>query len=521
MKIKVVAMLEVYNDDDIVEEVIQHILSEELNLVILDNGSTDKTLEICQRFLGKGVDKIFSIASNSWELSRDLRIQYDLALTLSPDWVIRFDSDEFLETGIKGLTLHDGIAEVDKQGYNLIQFDLFHFFMTDNDEQEESVKKRLRYYSWATEFQFRAWKVIPGIRSDQSPHLPIFPEFLKYRIYPKKFVLRHYPFRNKQQAEKKLLDRLTKIKNINAEVELGMHNRYKSYNENNFPPVVDHQILTRYNDDNNWNLELKHLPFPTFTNYKHKKENIFSKDGKLLKERPSILDYILKLKKLSEQNLRLRTNNQNLKNKLIFQKMNQEEIFEYIYEQNLWESQESKSGRGSDLSQTISIRRELSHLFTELKINSILDIPCGDFNWFKEVELTNIKYIGADVVGKIVDNNQKQYSDQNITFKKLDITKDDLPQVDLILCRDLFIHLPFKQIFNALQMIKNSGSKFLITNSYEKIEKNKDTFLGGGRFLNLLLPPFCFSTPLYSIDEMPIKSDKQKKLYLWKINDLK
>jgi len=309
-------MLEVYNDEDMIEEIIQHIKNEGLHLVVFDNGSTDETFNICKKFLNNGIDKLFSFASNSWELSRDLRIQYDLALTLSPDWVIRFDSDEFLETGMKGITLHDGISEVDKQSYNIIQFDWFNFFMTDDDKKEDSIKNRLRYYSWASEFQFRAWKITPGIRVEETPHLPIFPDFLKYRIHPKKFVLRHYPFRSKQQAEKKLLDRLTKLKNINAEVELGMHFRYKIYSENNFPPIVNHHILTKYNDDYNWNLELKHLPFPNFKLHLKKKENLFSKDGKLLKERPSILGYKLKLRKLREKNLRLRTNNQNLRKKL-------------------------------------------------------------------------------------------------------------------------------------------------------------------------------------------------------------
>jgi glycosyltransferase involved in cell wall biosynthesis len=315
MSFNVIAMLEVYNDEDIVEELIQHIKNENLHLVVFDNGSTDDTLNICKKFLNNGIDKLFSIGSNSWELSRDLRIQYDLALTLSPDWVIRFDSDEFLETGIKGINLHDGILEADKQGYNIIQFDWFNFFLTDDDKKEGSTKDRLRYYSWASEFQFRAWKVAPGIRSEENPHLPIFPDFLKYKIYPKKFVLRHYPFRSKLQAEKKLLARLAKIKNKNAEVELGMHFRYKIYSENKFPPIVNHQTLSKYKDDNNWNLELTHLPFPNFRNHLIKKENLFSKDGKLLKERPSILDYRLKLKKLRENNLKLKTINQNLNEK--------------------------------------------------------------------------------------------------------------------------------------------------------------------------------------------------------------
>ena len=111
-----------------------------------------------------------------------------MALEYSPDWVVKNDSDEFLESGISNMTLRDAIKQVDQEGYNLIQFDRFDFFMTDDDnESANSIKEKFRYYSYQGDFTYRAWKYFPGIRNeDVAGHYPIFPDGHKYKIWPKK-----------------------------------------------------------------------------------------------------------------------------------------------------------------------------------------------------------------------------------------------------------------------------------------------------------------------------------------------
>jgi len=78
-----------------------------------------------------------------------------------------------------------------------------------------------------------------------------------------------------------------------------------------------------------------------------------------------------------------------------------EKIFTDIYDENRWGDKESRSGPGSTLAQTEAIRSKLPEILEEFHIHSILDIPCGDFNWIKEVNLDSISYIGADIVKKI------------------------------------------------------------------------------------------------------------------------
>lgn len=76
-----------------------------------------------------------------------------------------------------------------------------------------------------------------------------------------------------------------------------------------------------------------------------------------------------------------------------------EEIFSKIYENNSWGESESVSGPGSSLQQTRAIRMSLPSLLKTLQVETMLDAPCGDFHWMKEVDLSFLSmYIGADIV---------------------------------------------------------------------------------------------------------------------------
>lgn len=66
---------------------------------------------------------------------------------------------------------------------------------------------------------------------------------------------------------------------------------------------------------------------------------------------------------------------------------NSEMIFNDLVNNNKWCGKESLSGTGSDLSQTRIIAAEIPLLLKELNIHSMIDIPCGDFNWMKTVPL--------------------------------------------------------------------------------------------------------------------------------------
>jgi len=291
---KIIGLMPVYNDEDIVGEVIEHLISQGLELVVLDNGSTDKTYEICKKYLGKGILKLSQYKSSQFQPDLIYRMLYHMALTQSPDWVIRSDSDELLESGIKNITLKDAITQADSEGYNLIQFDRFDFFMTDDDnESAKSVKEKLTYYSYLGDFAYRAWKYFPGIRiGDVVGHYPIFPGEYRYKIFPKKFLFRHYTFRSEEQAKKKMETKLRGRGNVKKD-QLPLHDRHKKILKQNFSKKINHNLLTKYNEDGKWNLEIKFNPYDIES--PPKRQELFSEDGTLKVKQKSVYEYRLLL----------------------------------------------------------------------------------------------------------------------------------------------------------------------------------------------------------------------------------
>ena len=202
-------------------------------------------------------------------------------------------------------------------------------------------------------------------------------------------------------------------------------------------------------------------------------------------------------------------------------------IFSGIFRTNAWGDAESKSGTGSNLIQTATTRQEIPKLLKEYGIKTMLDIPCGDFYWMKEIkaDLNDLldSYTGGDIVPELIQRNQAEYGEAKINFHELDLTNSRLPKVDLVFIRDCLVHLSYTDIYQVLRTIKSSGSKYLLTTHFTADRINKDIKTGEWRPLNLLNKPFSLCRPLDVIDEKCTEDDgiySDKSLALWKIKDI-
>ncbi|WP_142386514.1 class I SAM-dependent methyltransferase [Bacillus sp. Marseille-P3661] len=203
-------------------------------------------------------------------------------------------------------------------------------------------------------------------------------------------------------------------------------------------------------------------------------------------------------------------------------KSNMKDVFTDIYKNNKWGSTESFSGTGSTLNETENIRTFLESLIRNYQIKSILDAPCGDFNWFKEInlkELNVVSYTGVDIVDELIMKNNERYANDTRSFRVANITEDPLPQADLIICRDCLQHLPMAKVLSALINFKRSGSKYLLASTAPIAKNDQDIPAGSGRLLNLELPPFHFPKPLAMIDDYN-QMDPWKKIAMWPIESL-
>jgi hypothetical protein len=201
---------------------------------------------------------------------------------------------------------------------------------------------------------------------------------------------------------------------------------------------------------------------------------------------------------------------------------NDPNVFRKIYENNMWNSDESCSGSGSEIATTVRIRKALPDLWKKYNIKTFLDVPCGDYNWMKEVDKKDVVYIGGDIVEEIIIKNNHNYKTDTVSFQVIDITKDNLPKVDMIFCKDCLQHLSYNNVFKALLNFKRSNSKYLLTSSYPLTWYNWDISDGDYRPLNLRKRPFHLPKPIEAIleDSKGKQVEADKYMYLYKLDDI-
>lgn len=197
-----------------------------------------------------------------------------------------------------------------------------------------------------------------------------------------------------------------------------------------------------------------------------------------------------------------------------------EALFTAMYQENYWGSRESRSGNGSTEKATRKIRKVLPGIISQYHLTTMLDIPCGDFNWMQLVPMS-IQYTGADIVAEIVSTNRITYGDK---FKHLNLLYDELPCVDLIFCRDCLGHFSISDLKRAILNIIKSGSRYLFATTFPRKENNRTIRTGQWTPYNLQAKPIGFPNPILAVNEncqecYPSFTDKS--MGLWLIADLK
>jgi len=200
--------------------------------------------------------------------------------------------------------------------------------------------------------------------------------------------------------------------------------------------------------------------------------------------------------------------------------------FNWIYDNKHWAQKEGVplSGPGSTVEATHTLRTLLPSIIKAVNANSVLDAGCGDFTWMQETKIIVKKYIGVDIAQGAIRENNKKYSSAKNSFYCLDITKDPLPKVDLILCRDCLAHLSYEDLTAAIRNFKKSGSTYLLASTYPKLKiNNVDIKSGDFRGVNLRAYPFNLPLPVMEFEELSAETDMKrwgKHMGLWRIEDI-
>jgi len=231
---RVIAIISTYNEEDVIVPVIDHLINEGVSVYLIDNWSTDCTFDLVNQ-IDRGVigkerwPKDGPTTTYDWE--EILKRKEELSQELDADWFMHCDADEIHESPWKGIKLRDAIYLVDQQGYNAIDFTVINFYPVDNNYQPgTSLTNYFKYFEFGKHpayfKQIQGWKKTKE-RVNLHGSGGHSVKFSNRKIFPCKFLLRHYPIRSQSHGEKKIFqDRKQRFNPL--EKKKGWHNHYDS-----------------------------------------------------------------------------------------------------------------------------------------------------------------------------------------------------------------------------------------------------------------------------------------------------
>jgi len=204
------AILAVRNEARHIHRILSEFIGQGIDVVVIDNDSTDETTTICRQYLGKGVLFMERVAwTGCFDLSAQLAAKKAVAARLDHDWLIHTDADEWMQSPRPGETLLDGIRRVSAQGYNAINFEEF-VFLPVNDGSKPGIhyeREMCHYYFFEPRKNrlMRAWQRNADLSNRASGGHRLAGDKLNVSAEP--FVLRHYIALSQQDALNKYLGR--------------------------------------------------------------------------------------------------------------------------------------------------------------------------------------------------------------------------------------------------------------------------------------------------------------------------
>jgi len=120
---KVLALVCVRNEELNISRCLDDWIRDGCDVLLIDNDSDDRTVEIARSYLGRG---LLAIERLPWKgyfsLKDQLVLKDDIIREMRHDWVVHADADESFRGPWSGQSLAAAVERVDAQGYSCINF---------------------------------------------------------------------------------------------------------------------------------------------------------------------------------------------------------------------------------------------------------------------------------------------------------------------------------------------------------------------------------------------------------------
>lgn len=247
------SIIATYNERDIAVGVVTALLDDGFDVHVIDNWSEDGTYETLARLDHPGlVLERFPADGPAphYEWRQILKRKTDIAQQHRGRWIVHQDADEIRTSPWPDCSFRKALYIAECMNFNAVDFTVIDFRPIDERFRDgfdvETLIDHFEFGRRSGHFsQIKAWRQgrVPVELASSGGHEAVFPE---RRVFPYKFLLKHYPLRHQEQALRKVFKE-RRERFAPAERADGMHIQYDAWTvEDQF--LWDKEGLIRFDD---------------------------------------------------------------------------------------------------------------------------------------------------------------------------------------------------------------------------------------------------------------------------------
>lgn len=210
--IKPLVIMTTFNDHDIIESIVRRNLAQGLDLIVIDNWSTDGTWSILKQLQAEGlgiVDLVqypFDGPSPNYEWKEMLDLKSKMALKYPDRWIFHQDSDELTVSPWVNYDLAHVLNSIRDMGYNAVSLRMVDFQPIDDDFTIGDPVEHFKYFHFSSipsySLQNKIW-----YQEDQEVDLSCMgghdARFSGRNIFPVRLPRYHYSVRSSAHSQSK------------------------------------------------------------------------------------------------------------------------------------------------------------------------------------------------------------------------------------------------------------------------------------------------------------------------------
>jgi hypothetical protein len=209
---RVIAVMTAYNEEDVIAPSVEALVRGGIGVYLIDNWSTDRTYEIAESFLDRGligIERYPEAPASIYDWTGLLKRVEVVAAQIPSEWCIHHDVDERRSGPWPDHSLRDALWAVERSGFNAIDHTVLNFRPTDNQfVPGTDYETHFRHFEFGSTpdllRQIKGWRNT-GRRVELAESGGHEAAFEGRRVFPYKFLLKHYPIRSQSHGERKVL----------------------------------------------------------------------------------------------------------------------------------------------------------------------------------------------------------------------------------------------------------------------------------------------------------------------------